>query len=169
PGAFSETLQGLYNLARANQTVEIRVVLNRLTSPRLPELAHFVFRNLPFARHVALMGIESTGLAKKHYDELWVDPLDYLEPLSQTVHFLNNRGVPVSIYNLPLCLLPAHLSRFARQSISDWKNLFIDDCQTCAAVDHCSGFFQSHTARWQSRGIHPLTQEEFSAYARSAL
>lgn len=168
PGAFSETLQGLYNLARANQMVEIRVVLNRLTTPRLAELAHYVFRNLPFARHVALMGIESTGLAKKHHEELWIDPLDYQDQLGQAVYFLHNRGVPVSIYNLPLCLLPAQLSRFARQSISDWKNLFIDACQGCAASSHCAGFFKSHTVRWQSRGIHPLSVEEFTTYARSA-
>ena len=168
PGAFSETLQGLYNLARANQIIEIRVVLNHLTTPRLPELAHYVFRNLPFVRHVALMGIESTGLARKNYEELWIDPLDYQESLSQAVYFLFNRGVPVSIYNLPLCLIPAHLSRFARQSISDWKNLFIDTCQQCAGVKHCSGFFKSHTDRWQSRGVQRLSTEAFSAYARSA-
>ncbi|UVL17389.1 His-Xaa-Ser system radical SAM maturase HxsC [Pseudomonas sp. B21-044] len=153
PGAFSETVQGLYNLARANQIIEIRVVLSRLTTPRLPELAHYVFRNLPFVRHVALMGIESTGLARKHYEELWIDPLDYQEALSQTAYFLFNRGMPVSIYNLPLCLIPPHLSRFARQSISDWKNLFIDTCQQCAAVKHCSGFFKSYTDRWQSSTV----------------
>ncbi|MBG6291079.1 His-Xaa-Ser system radical SAM maturase HxsC [Pseudomonas nitroreducens] len=168
PGAFSETLRGMYNLARANQIVEIRVVLNRLTTPRLPELAHFIFRNLPFARHVALMGIESTGLAKKHYEDLWIDPLDYQEPLSLAAFFLHNRGIPVSIYNLPLCVLPAPLSRFARQSISDWKNRFIDSCQSCAATSECAGFFKSHTDRWQSRGIRPLSTEELSTYARSA-
>ncbi|MFP0196923.1 His-Xaa-Ser system radical SAM maturase HxsC [Pseudomonas sp. PHC1] len=168
PGAFSETLQGLYNLARANQIIEIRVVLNRLTTPRLPELAHYIFRNLPFVRHIAMMGIESTGLARKHYQELWIDPLDYQDSLSQAVYFLFNRGMPVSIYNLPLCLVPAHLSRFTRQSISDWKNLFVDACHQCAAVKHCSGFFKSHTTRWQSRGVHQLSTEAFSAYARSA-
>lgn len=167
PGAFSETLTGLYNLARANQIVEIRVVLNRQTTPRLPELAHFIFRNLPFARHVALMGIESTGLAKKHYEKLWIDPLDYQEQLSQSAFFLHNRGVSISIYNLPLCVLPAHLWGFARQSISDWKNLFIDACQNCAADSQCAGFFKSHTDRWQSRGIRPLSTEELSTYARS--
>lgn len=168
PGAFSETLQGLYNLARARQIIEIRVVLSRLTTPRLPELAHYLFRNLPFVRHVALMGIESTGLARKHHEALWIDPLDYQTALSEAVWFLFNRGMSVSIYNLPLCLIPVHLSRFARQSISDWKNLFIDTCQQCAAIESCSGFFKSHTDRWQSRGIYPLSTEAFDAYARSA-
>ena len=112
------------------------------------------------------MGIESTGLARKNYEELWIDPLDYQESLSQVVYFLFNRGVPVSIYNLPLCLIPAHLSCFARQSISDWKNLFIDTCQQCTAVKHCSGFFKSHTDRWQSRGEDGHSDEKHPARFR---
>lgn len=163
PGAFSETLRGLYNLARANQIVEIRVVLNRLTTPRLPQLALFLFRNLPFVRHVAFMGIESTGLARKHHTELWIDPLDYQQELSEAVFFLHHRGIPVSLYNLPLCLVAPPLRPFARQSISDWKNLFIDACQDCAAVNRCSGFFKSHNERWQSRGIQPLAAEALSS------
>lgn len=168
PGAFSETMQGIYNLARANQRIEIRVVLSRLTTPRLPELAHFIFRNMPFVEHVALMGIENMGLAKKHYEELWIDPVDYQEELSQAAHFLDARGVAVSVYNLPLCTLRASLMPLYRQSISDWKNLFIDTCQSCAGIARCAGFFKSHSARWQSRGIHPLTADEFAEYARRA-
>lgn len=169
PGAFSETLRGLYNLARANQRIEIRVVLSKLTAPRLPELAHFIFRNMPFVQHVALMGIENMGLAKKHYDELWIDPLDYQQDLNQAAHFLDIRGLPVSVYNLPLCVLESSLYPFYRQSISDWKNLFIEACQGCAAVTQCAGFFKSHSSRWQSRGIHPITATELGAYARRAL
>lgn len=168
PGAFSETMQGIYNLARANQRIEIRVVLSRLTTPRLPELAHFIFRNTPFVEHVALMGIENMGLAKKNYEELWIDPMDYQEELSQAAHFLDARGMTVSVYNLPLCVLRPSLMPFYRQSISDWKNLFIDTCQRCAGKTKCAGFFKSHSTRWQSCGIHPLTPEEFAEYARRA-
>ncbi|QVW21860.1 His-Xaa-Ser system radical SAM maturase HxsC [Pseudomonas hormoni] len=160
PGAFSETIVGLYNLQRAGQKIEIRMVLSRLTTPRLPEWAHFVFRNLPFVHHVALMGIENTGLAKKNYDQLWIDPADYQEKLSRAAFFLDIRGIAVSIYNLPLCVLDPMLERFYRQSISDWKNLFIDACQTCSATHACAGFFKSHSSRWQSRSIHPLTIED---------
>jgi His-Xaa-Ser system radical SAM maturase HxsC len=168
PGAFSETMQGIYNLARANQRIEIRVVLSRLTVPRLPELAHFIFRNMPFVEHVALMGIENMGLAKKHYEELWIDPLDYQEELSQAAHFLDARGMTVSVYNLPLCVLKPSLTPFYRRSISDWKNLFIDACQSCAGAAQCAGFFKSHSARWQSRGIHSLTSDELAEYTRRA-
>lgn len=160
PGAFSETMAGLYNLHRANQKIEIRMVLSRLTTPRLPEWSHFVFRNLPFVHHVALMGIENTGLAKKNYEQLWIDPADYQKELNQAAFFLDIRGIAVSIYNLPLCVLDPVLGRFYRQSISDWKNLFIDACQTCSATDACAGFFKSHSTKWQSRNVHPLSVDD---------
>lgn len=167
PGAFSETMKGLYNLARAGQKIEIRVVLSRLTTPRLPELAHYIFRNLPFVQHIAMMGIENTGLAKKNYDALWIDPLDYQDALASACHFLDIRGLTVSVYNLPLCVLEPSLMRFYRQSISDWKNLFIETCQSCIAQQHCAGFFKSHSLRWQSRGIRPFNLNEDIHYARS--
>ncbi|MBD9460434.1 His-Xaa-Ser system radical SAM maturase HxsC [Pseudomonas sp. PDM05] len=168
PGAFSETMKGLYNLARAGQNIEIRIVLSHLTTSRLPELAHFIFRNLPFVQHIAMMGIENTGLAKKNYDVLWIDPLDYQDTLASACHFLDIRGLSVSVYNLPLCVLDPSLKRFYRQSISDWKNLFIDTCQSCTAKHYCAGFFKSHSLRWQSRGIRPLNLNEGINYARSA-
>lgn len=160
PGAFAETMAGLYNLQRAGQRIEIRMVLSRLTVARLPEWAHYVFRNLPFTHHVALMGIENTGLAKKNYEALWIDPADYQTELASTAHFLDIRGLAVSVYNLPLCVLEPTLGRFYRQSISDWKNLFIDTCQACSAKQACAGFFKSHSPRWQSRNIHPLSPKE---------
>ncbi|MCD5986458.1 His-Xaa-Ser system radical SAM maturase HxsC [Pseudomonas sp. CDFA 553] len=161
-GAFSQTMIGLYNLQRANQKIEIRMVLSQLTTPRLGQWAHFIFRNLPFVHHVALMGIENTGLAKKNYDQLWIDPADYQDELNKAAYFLDIRGITVSIYNLPLCVLHPGLGRFYRQSISDWKNLFIDACQTCSATHACAGFFKSHSSRWQSRNIHPLSVEDLA-------
>jgi His-Xaa-Ser system radical SAM maturase HxsC len=166
-GAFSETIRGIYNLGRAGQRIEIRVVLNQLTIPRLPQLAHFIFRNMPFVEHIALMGIESTGLAKKNHQTLWIDPLDYQDTLSSACHFLEVRGMNVSIYNLPLCVLKPSLMPFYRRSISDWKNLFIEECDGCSATEYCAGFFKSHSERWKSRSIHPLSRDELSHYTRS--
>ena len=47
--AFDQTVMGLHQLARWRIPVEIRVVLHRLTVPRLPMLAEYIYRNFPFA------------------------------------------------------------------------------------------------------------------------
>lgn len=151
-GAFSQTLEGLYNLARFGKMVEIRVVLHKQTIPRLTNLMDFIYRNLPFSCHVALMGLENMGYVKKNWDQLWIDPLDYASELSEAVRRLHYRGMSVSIYNLPLCVVPQEVRPFARQSISDYKNIYIDECSSCGLRSGCSGLFSSSIDR-HSKGI----------------
>lgn len=162
-GSFPETMMGLAELARLGARVEIRVVLHALSIPRLPELAEFIYRRLPFVEHVALMGLEPMGFAKVNRDQLWIDPADYLPQLHHATSFLADRGMQVSIYNLPLCVLPRSLWPFARQSISDWKNMYPADCEPCAFKEQCAGFFTSAGPAWRSRLIAPIRQQEIAA------
>ncbi|MBU1538352.1 MAG: His-Xaa-Ser system radical SAM maturase HxsC [Alphaproteobacteria bacterium] len=162
-GAFEETIQGLYELGRLGARIEIRVVLHGLTVDRLPQLASYIYRRLPFVEHVALMGLEPMGYAKTNRERLWIDPADYLRPLADAVFFLAHRGLPVSIYNLPLCVLPESLWPYARQSISDWKNTFAPECAGCELVASCSGFFASAGPAWRSRAVRPLKLLETAA------
>ncbi|MGO4778911.1 His-Xaa-Ser system radical SAM maturase HxsC, partial [Lysobacter sp. 2RAB21] len=109
PGAFAQTLRGLYALHAAGQHIEVRVVLTKPVMERLPDLARYLYRNLPFVEHIALMGTEPIGFAKAHHDELWMDPADMGSTLLDTAQFLSRRGMAVSLYNLPLCTLPEDL------------------------------------------------------------
>src|SRR4029453_139221 len=118
----------------------------RQTIPRLNQLAYYLFRNFPFVAHVALMGLEPIGFARGNWELLWIDPIDYIETLEEATYFLANRGIPVSIYNLPLFLLPKSLWVFAKRSISDWKNMFIEPCRQCAGRERCCGLFASASA-----------------------
>ena len=154
--AWEETMSGLYNLARYGANIELRIVVQRPNVERLGELASFIFRNLTFAKHVALMGLEPIGFARTNYDELWVDPVDCGDALLDAVFFLANRGMNVSVYNFPRCVLPRALWPFARQSISDWKNTYLPLCEGCAERSRCCGLFRSIDRRWTSRALEPI-------------
>lgn len=154
--AFDETVLGILRLKDKGQRVEVRVVLHRITAPRLLETCAWIARNLPFVDHVALMGLENTGFAIANQDLLWIDPVDYRDDLATGVGLLSSAGVNVSIYNLPLCLLDRNIWTFAVQSISDWKNAYLPICDTCAMHDRCAGFFSTGRMR-ESRGLHALT------------
>lgn len=154
-GAFEETALGLLNLDRGGVPIELRVVLHALTIPRLPQLATFITRNLPFAVHVALMGLEMFGLVHRHLDELWIDPSDYQRELRAATEILAGAGMNVSIYNHQLCVLDQSLWPYARKSISDWKNVYLPACNGCTVLDRCGGFFQSGT-KVHSRSIQAL-------------
>jgi His-Xaa-Ser system radical SAM maturase HxsC len=153
-GAFDETILGLYNLAEYGVPIEVRVVLHAQTYRRLPQLAEYIYRNFPFVSHVALMGLEMFGYTNINLADLWIDPVDYQPQLRAATLGLAERGLNVSIYNHQLCTLPQELWPFARQSISDWKNIFVPACEACAVKPMCSGFFHS-AAKRHSAHISP--------------
>jgi His-Xaa-Ser system radical SAM maturase HxsC len=157
-GAFDETVLGILKLKDRGQRVEIRVVLHALTAPIIEETGRWIARNLPFVDHVALMGLENTGFAIANDAMLWMDPMDYGDGLARAVDHLSSAGVSVSIYNLPKCVLPRSIWAHAVQSISDWKNDFVEECGRCDEKSNCSGFFTTGRPRF-SRGVRAITYE----------
>jgi His-Xaa-Ser system radical SAM maturase HxsC len=146
-GAYDETLAGLYNLAKARVRIEIRIVLHKQTFERLPQLATFIARNLPFVEHVALMGLEMFGFTLQNLKELWIDPVEYAPQLAEATRILALSGMTPVIYNHQLCTIPKSLWPFTVKSISDWKNVYLPECDGCSLRDKCGGFFQSATKR----------------------
>jgi His-Xaa-Ser system radical SAM maturase HxsC len=140
--AFYQTILGVQNLNRYGQRIEIRVVLHKQTVPRLKKLAEYLYRNMPYVEHITFMGLEYIGYTPHNINELWIDPYDYQEELAEAVEYLEKKGMLVSIYNTPLCLLPERVWGHARKSISDWKNEFMDECKSCSKIDECGGFFK---------------------------
>jgi His-Xaa-Ser system radical SAM maturase HxsC len=155
-GAFAQTLSGLMNLARLDQSVEIRIVLQRAVAPRMAQLAHFIARNLPFVAHVAWMGLEPMGFARGNWNAIWLEPEEFVPALGEGVAELRSRGIATSVYNLPLCVLPPELWPHAAQSISDWKNEYQPECVDCTVKSRCCGFFSSARREHLPRAIRPI-------------
>lgn len=155
-GAFAQTLTGLLNLARLDQSVEIRVVLQHAVAPRIPELAHFIARNLPFVSHVAWMGLEPMGFARGNWNSIWLEPEEFMPALRDSVALLHSHGISTSLYNLPLCVLPRDLWIHAAQSISDWKNEYQSECAECTVKTRCCGFFSSARREHLPRAFGPI-------------
>lgn len=155
-GAFDETIQGILNLKQLGQRVEIRVVLHRQSIQRLPELCEFIGRNLLFADHVALMGLEMMGFTRANLDALWIDPNEYRDTLSKSVGILARYRMNISVYNHQLCLVNDDIHPFYRKSISDWKNEYAAECTECSKREQCGGFFSSGIRHGYSQSLMPF-------------
>ncbi len=142
-GAFDSTVLGILNLASFGNQIEIRTVIHKYTYLRLLRLSEFIYRNMTFVKHIAFMGLEPIGRARTNLEALWIEPKEIVHPLEEAIHYLVQRGMRVSIYNIPLCLLPEYLWNYARQSISDWKMSFHSKCLKCAEKENCSSLFNS--------------------------
>ena len=101
------------------------------------------------------MGLENTVFAIANDAMLWMDPMDYRKGLAKAVDHLAAAGVNVSVY-ISKCVLSRSVWPRALQSISDWKNAFVEQCGRCDEKKSCSGFFTTGRPRF-SRGIAAIT------------
>lgn len=154
-GSFRKTQQGIYNLAKFNLPIEIRVVVLKANHTRLPQIAEYIYRNYPFIDHITFMALEMTGLAKQNREQVWVDPWEYKDTLEIATHELHRRGMTVSVYNHQLCVLDPRTRFFARQSISHWKKSLLPVCAPCDVKDECCGVFTT-SGDQLSKKISPL-------------
>ena len=157
-GAFNQTVQGIYNLAKHKVRIEIRIVLHKQTIPRLLKLSKFIYKNLPFVEHVAFMGLEHQGYTPYNLEKLWIDPIAYSNELTEAISYLSDFGINASLYNAQLCTTPKEIWQFSRKSISDWKNIFHEECNKCLMKQDCGGFFASSTLK-HSSAIKAFTNE----------
>lgn len=154
---FYKTVKGLYNLALYKQQIGIRIVVHKLTYKRLSQLAEYIYHNFPFVCQVAFMQMETIGYAEENLSKLWIDPADYNEELSKAVEILEMRGLTPYIYNAQLCVLPDHLRKYAVQSISDWKDIYLEQCSGCQLKGQCGGFFLANR-KYISKNIAPVKE-----------
>jgi len=154
-GAFRNVHNSLYNLSRLGVGIEVRFVVSKQNYSRLPNLAETWFRTYPFVHHFAIMGLEMTGCATENKDEVWIDPVDYIEELEEFTVQAERRGLNFSLYNHQLCTLPIQAWRYAARSISTWKQSYSPLCQNCGLRNDCCGVFTTSNGL-VSRGIHPI-------------
>ena len=152
--AFNETMIGLYNLGGAGICIELRIVMNAMNYKRFVPMARFIHHNLPFVDWIAFMGMEYVGYAVKHSKNIWIEPRNYISELCNAVKYLTEWDYDVSIYNIPLCLLPEQFRKFAVKSISDWKNKYLDICSACSSKADCCGLFSTSIKPYD--GLKPI-------------
>lgn len=92
------------------------------------------------------MGLELHGSAAKNKALVDISPNEYKQELRAAVMTMHRRNLPVSVYNIPLCMCDPDVMHFARKSISTWKNMYPSQCGTCARKMDCAGFFATSTS-----------------------
>lgn len=140
-GSFIQTINGIYNLAINNCSIEIRIVINKFNYKDLARIALHLANYIPFCVHYTFMGMEIHGLAVNNFDRINIFPNEYIDYLKEAVLLMKRRGLNTSIYNIPLCMCHKDIWPFAKKSISEWKNIHKPECNQCSVINECCGFF----------------------------
>lgn len=144
PGAFERLMQSFATLFRAGARIELRTVLLSQTVADLVLLSRFLSANLPQIEQWSVMGLENAGFARRNFNDLRVALPERFVEVAPAVDLAVLHGIPVRLFNVPLCHVPPKYRHLAVASISDWKQRFASACEGCRARADCSGFFEWH-------------------------
>jgi len=141
-GAFSQLLKCLSLIGLSGAALELRTVVMNQNAAKLSSLSDFISRHIPFATTWAIMQMERIGYGRMNWGRCFFDnSIDFRE-LGVAIDIMQARNRSVSLYNFPLCTVPAAYRRYAVRSISDWKQKYLPACEGCHLRSHCSGFFE---------------------------
>ena len=143
PESFVQTRAGIHHLLEADVEVGIRIVVSRLNYSRLNELIRFISREFSEIKYVNLMGMEVLGNAWKNREQVWIEFDEVKDSLQQAVEQCFVCGIIPSLYNYPLCLFDRKYWYCYRNSISDYKIRYFEECEKCTEKSRCGGFFAS--------------------------
>lgn len=147
-GAFDDTVAGIINAGNLGINIELRFIPTKLNVTELPDLIEFTSRVFSCINQVSVMGLESTGWAKKNWEHISIDNYKDTEIFYSLLKVSQRTGITLVFFNYPLCQLPRSVWPFAVQSISDWKNYYPEECNKCTMKKSCAGYFSSSQGRF---------------------
>lgn len=142
-GSFYETLKGIDNLYGAGEQIEIRIVTSALNCENLPMLAKFITSRYPQIHHVCFMGLEMMGNSMINRSSVWCSYDDIWPNIRTATETLIAGGIPVQLYNYPLCMVEEKYHSLYRKSITPSKIEYLDECAICCRMHECGGFFRT--------------------------
>lgn len=141
--SFKQTISGIKKLMERNIDIEIRIVVLKKNYQILEDIAKFIVKEIPKVKMVNIMALEMLGNSFKNRAEVWINFEETKEYLYKACIGLIKAGIPVNLYNFPLCNLDERLYSLTHRSISDYKVRYKEECEECKAKDICGGFFFS--------------------------
>ena len=142
-GSLAQTTQGIKNLLAKRIPIELRVVVSKINSPYLEDVARYIVSEFPSAKIVNFIGLEAMGNCAKNFQKVYIDYTESFSFIKPAIGVLVSAGMDVSLYNYPLCTVERGFWTLCQQSITPYKVKYPDECEQCEAKDYCGGFFNS--------------------------
>lgn len=154
-GSFIQAIYGIKKLLNRKISVEIRIVVQKMNYKILDKIAAFICNQFPNITVVNIMSLEMCGNAILNKERVWVNYEDTKEYVYKACIELIKHGIPVNLYNFPLCALDERVYAFSVRSITDYKIRYRDECDHCTLKKDCGGLFNT-TINLKEAKIMPI-------------
>ena len=88
------------------------------------------------------MQLERYGFARIRWEDKFLDTSNDFDMVGNALNIASSYGMTVKLFNFPTCTVPANYRSLAVNSISDWKQKYLEICKSCGSKKDCSGFFE---------------------------
>jgi len=143
-GAYKRLFDSFNYLLSSGSRVELRTVIMKQNVKHLPKLSELISSQLPWIKVWAIMQLENIGYARMNWDKIFFDNSSDFSNIEKAMSIGLANNINIAFFNFPLCSVPRDYRGYAKNSISDWKNKFIENCDKCQKKDFCTGFFEWH-------------------------
>lgn len=143
-GAFHRLFESFNYLLSSGSQVELRTVLMKQNVDHLTGLSNLISTKLSWIRVWAIMQLENIGYARMNWKKIFFDNSEDFSEIEKSISILQSNNINLSLYNFPFCTVPKDFRKYAKNSISDWKNKYLDECNNCKKQKDCCGFFEWH-------------------------
>lgn len=142
-GSFVQTIKGLNHLSAGKMHIEIRVVVSKLNSKDITNIAEFLCSKIQRISVVNFIGLEMCGNAAKNKSVVGISYSEAAQSCEQAIPLLGEHGIDVGLYNFPLCTVNHSLWPLCKDSITDYKIRYAPECERCIVRSICFGVFDS--------------------------
>ncbi|MFH0875072.1 MAG: radical SAM protein [archaeon] len=142
--SYSQTILGIKNLLSYNYEVELRIIIHKLNYKILPDIAHYILKELPSIKNVFFANMEYVGNGLKNKKALYVRLEDVKPYLQNAVDILESK-TNISINQMPLCKLDKKYHKHADNcTVVPNEHMFLKECYNCRLKMKCSGYWRSY-------------------------
>lgn len=158
PGSFAQTLRAVAALLRSKAEVELRIVVSKLNSDDITDMARLIIDRFSTVTVVNFVGLEMRGNCVAHSEQVLISYQDAFAQSRDAMRLLIKSGIDVGLYNFPYCMIDKRYWPIAKQSISAHKSVFCEECDSCSLKDECCGIF-SATMKYYKPSVYPIANE----------
>jgi His-Xaa-Ser system radical SAM maturase HxsC len=141
PGSLYQTSMAINKLLSRKMPVEIRVVVSKMNSDHLTEIANLIATNYRTAKCVHFIGLEPRGNCVKNKEQVYITHSEAFAKMKLAVNLLMEAGIDTEIYNFPLCAVDRGYWSICRRSIAEYKAIYHDKCAECDVKPLCGALF----------------------------
>ncbi len=160
-GSFVQTVKGIENILKfknPTHSLELRIVLSKLTLPYLEKILAFIENKFPQADRVVLIFMKIQGHAIKNLEDVGITYRKVKAIFPKMAKWLL-KFKEFCFYHFPLCTIPPKFWPYTWRTLPTYELTFLPTCQKCLYKKYCLGIPKEYLKKVGASEFKPIKKK----------